>query len=85
MNIKHKFGWAAVIAVTTIGSLGLTGVGSAGTARPATVTSLADHARPATTAVLDDAPITSPATTKITLDMSECGLMYLKIFNGGGY
>jgi peptidoglycan hydrolase-like protein with peptidoglycan-binding domain len=79
MNMKNKFGWAAGVAAAAalIGGIGLTGVGSVSNAAPAAVTSAAHSAGPAAAATLDDAPITSPATTYITLDMSECGLMYL--------
>jgi hypothetical protein len=79
MNMKNKFGWAAGVAAaaTLIGGIGLSGAGSVSNAEPAAVTSAAHSAGPAAAATLDDAPITSPATTYITLDMSECGLMYL--------
>ena len=79
MNMKNKFGWAAGVAAaaTLIGGIGLSGAGSVSNAEPAAVTSAAHSAGPAAAATLDDAPITSPATTYITLDMSECCLMYL--------
>ena len=79
MNIKNKLGGAAgiVTAAATIGGLGLTGVASAKTIQPAAVTSVSHRAEHATAAAPADAAILSPAATTITLDMKECGLMYL--------
>jgi hypothetical protein len=75
MNIKNKLG--LVLTAAAIGGLSLTDLASADTIQPAAVTSVSHRAGPAMAAALADAPIPSPARFTITLDMPECGVMYL--------
>lgn len=75
MKIKNKLG--RVLAAAAIGGIGLAGLASASTIQPAALTSVSHRAGPATAAALADTVIPSPARFEISLDMPECGVMYL--------